>query len=482
MAKKLLVKYRTVPVQIKASFWFLICSVLQKGISVITTPIFTRLLSTAEYGQYSVFNSWLSIVSVIVTMNLCAGVFMMGIVKFKDEAKIFTSSLQGLTLTLCLVWTVIYVCTRSFWNSLFELTTVQMLALLLMTWTSAVFNFWMTTQRNAFRYRMLIIVTLIVSILKPLLGVILVINAEDKVTARILGLAIVEVVCYTIFFFIQIKQGKTFYSAKYWKYAILFNLPLIPHYLSNVVLSSFDRIMIQKMVGESAAGVYSLACSVGQIMLMINEALNKTMSPYLYQKIREKKYNSFSGVAIISLMIVAVANLFLIAVAPEIVAIFAPAEYYEAIYAIVPVAMSGYFTYMYLCFSPFEFYYEKRIWTTISTLTSAVLNIGLNYVCIPIYGYVAAGYTTLACYILNALLHYHFMRKVCRTYMDDIHPYSAKQLLAISVGFLIVGLAFIPTYQNMFVRYVLIAVIIAMIVLLRKRWLPLVKNMYKKEK
>ena len=64
---KLLVKYRSIPVQVKASLWFLICAFLQKGISFITTPIFTRLLSTSEYGQYNVFNSWMNIIIVIVT-------------------------------------------------------------------------------------------------------------------------------------------------------------------------------------------------------------------------------------------------------------------------------------------------------------------------------------------------------------------------------------------------------------------------------
>ena len=59
-------KYNLMPIQVKASFWFLICSFLQKGISVITTPIFTRLLTTSEYGQLNVFNSWLGIITIIV--------------------------------------------------------------------------------------------------------------------------------------------------------------------------------------------------------------------------------------------------------------------------------------------------------------------------------------------------------------------------------------------------------------------------------
>ena len=66
---KLIKKYKSLPVQIKASFWFLICSFLQKGISMITTPIFTRLLSTSEYGEFNVFNSWYSIAFIFVSLS-----------------------------------------------------------------------------------------------------------------------------------------------------------------------------------------------------------------------------------------------------------------------------------------------------------------------------------------------------------------------------------------------------------------------------
>ena len=43
-------KYRSLSVQAKAALWFTICSFLQKGISFITVPIFTRLMSTEEYA------------------------------------------------------------------------------------------------------------------------------------------------------------------------------------------------------------------------------------------------------------------------------------------------------------------------------------------------------------------------------------------------------------------------------------------------
>jgi len=440
-------------VRLKATIWFFVCSVLQRGIAVITTPIITRLLSTADYGQYDVFHSWLSIITVIATLQLSAGVYTMGIVKFSGEEKVFTSSLQGLNLTLCLFWTVAYFAFHDFWNRVLMLTTVQMLAMLLMIWCTAAFHFWMTTQRNQYRYRLLVLVTLLISLAKPLVEIIFIVNAEDKVTAYILGMALVEMVGYTWFFFIQMYQGKKFFSAKYWKYAVLFNLPLIPHYLSSTVLASSDRIMIQRMVGASEAGIYGLAYSISQVMLMVNDALNKTMSPWLYQKIRDKDYRAMPKVVYSSLLMIACANLFLIAVAPELVAVFAPAPYYDAVYVIPPVAMGVFVQYLYLCFAPFEFYFEKRIWTTIGTVTSATVNLLLNYFFIGKFGYYAAGYTTLVCYVINSGMHYYFMRRVCKRYLDNIKPYNAKILIMIAGFFIAIGFGYIPMYGNRLARY-----------------------------
>ena len=46
-------KYLGMSKPVKAAFWFTVSSYLQRGISMIATPIFTRLLSTENYGLYS---------------------------------------------------------------------------------------------------------------------------------------------------------------------------------------------------------------------------------------------------------------------------------------------------------------------------------------------------------------------------------------------------------------------------------------------
>jgi len=467
--KRLLLKYRSLPVQVKASLWFVICSFLQRGISVITTPIFTRLLSTGDYGQYGVFNSWLDIVSIFVTLRLYYGVFIQGLVKYGHDKARYASSMQGLGLILSVAWTLIYLCFYNFWNSLLGLTTTQMLAMLTMIWATGAFRFWAAEQRNEYKYRVLVIVTIIVSLLKPVLSVFLVIHSEDKVTARILGLAIAELIGYSGLFFIQMRRGKQFYSAKYWKHALMFNIPLIPHYLSQTVLNSADRIMIRDLVGASEAGIYSLAYSISKIMTIFNQAIINTIQPWLYQKLKANRSQDIAKVVYTVMIAIAAVNLVLIALAPEIIALFAPSSYREAIWVIPPVTMGVYFLFIYHMFAAIEFYFEKTKMIMLASLSGAVLNVILNYIFIQKYGYYAAGYTTLFCYLVYAVCHYALMVRVIKKELLGKKIYDFSKLMLITVFFVSVGFLFLFSYRNDLIRYILISISLLIIIIERRR-------------
>ena len=470
------------PVQIRASFWFLIASFLQKGISVITTPIFTRLLSTIEYGHFNVFVSWENILKVIVILSLPWGVYEQGIVKFEGQRKTFTSSLLGLGTVLVLAWTGIYLLFEDRWNNLLGLTTPQMIAMLLMIWTSAGFNFWAIQQRVQYKYRLLALLTVLTSIAKPTVGIILVLTCSDKVTARIIGLAAVELVIYLGLIIKQFAEGRQFFSTKIWKYGLWFNIPLIPHYLSQTVLNSADRIMIKKMAGASEAGIYSLAYSISLIMTLVNTALLQTVGPWIYQRIKAKEFNRISKIAYPVLVGIAAVNLIVIAFAPEAVRIFAPAKYYPAIWVIPPVAMSVYFMFMYSLFANIEFYYEKTKMISVATMVGAGLNLLLNFIFIKQYGYYAAGYTTLFCYILYALMHYLFMRSIMNKNESGTKVYSVRVLLGITIAFIVAGFLLMLTYNYPVVRYSCIALGLVIIILMRKRIMNLIKIMMEMRK
>ena len=469
-------EYYRLPNELKVSFWALVCGLLQRGLSTITTPIFTRLLSSAEFGQYNVYISWMSIISIFVSFNLYSSVYIQGLVKFDYEKKNFCSSFQGLSLTLSAIWIVFYFIFKDYWNKLFSLNTIQITALLLTIWSTSVFSFWLIFQRNENRFKAFTAITLVMSVFKPVLSIILIYNMKDKVTARILGNLIVDLTVGIVLFIVQIKACNQFFSKKYWVYGIKYNTPLVPHYLSQVVLNSSDRIMIEKMEGQTNAGIYSLAYSVSLLMTIINNALLHSFSPWMYKKIKNKDISSIAPIVYISIIGVAILNLIVILAAPEIIRLFAPPEYYNAIWIIPPVAISVYYMFIYDLFAKYAFYYEKRLFTTFSSSLAAATNIILNFIFIKKYGYIAAGYTTLICYILYAIGHYIFMNIVCKKYCDGVKPYSTKIIVLISGVFTLAGLSILFSYNYPYIRYAILAVFIIAAVLLRKKIIGFVRT------
>ena len=279
-------KYKSIPKAAKASFWFVICGFLQKSISFITTPIFTRLLTTTEYGQYNTFNSWLNIVAVFATMRLSYSAYMQGLIRFDKDRERYTSSLLGLTASMILFAALVYFTFHKIINDFLELTTIMMCCMFIMILMQVAFEFWSARQRVDFFYKKLVSITLIMSVLNPLLGIIAVTFFSNKVEARIIEITCVEILCYGGLLFLQFFRGKKSYQKKYWVYAVSFSFPLIPHYLSQTILNQSDRLMIQKLIGLSETGIYSLAYNVASILVILNTALMNSYSPWLFKKLK----------------------------------------------------------------------------------------------------------------------------------------------------------------------------------------------------
>ena len=66
-------------------------------------------------------------------------------------------------------------------------------------------------------------------------------------------------------------------------------------------------------------------------------------------------------------------------------------------------------------------------------------------------------------------MHYFFMRKVCKTYLNNIKPYDPKVLVVIAVIFMGIGFLYIPLYSNMVARYGFTAILLLILYINRKK-------------
>lgn len=475
--RSILCKYKQMPLQVRALAWFFVCSFTQKAISTITTPIFTRIMDTTEYGQFNVFNSWLGIVTVFVSFNIYYSPYETGLIRFEEDRVLFSSSLQGLELVLCTVWGIIYYFIRDTVNGLLGLSTIQMILMIVIIWSTAVYNFWAAEQRVVYKYRNLVILTVLVAIFQPLIGILLALNLEDRVVGRILGIAVTNIALYTMLFFAQMKRGKRFFDSEYWTYALKFSIPLIPHYLSQIILMNSDRIMIDFFDSPSNAGIYSLAYAISMMLTIINSSFNQILSPFVFGKIKKNELGDITRITYACMGMIAVLNILVIALSPEIIRIFAPESYYDAIYVMPPLTLSVFFMFLYDQFVKFQFYNKKTKWISLVTAIGAIINIVLNYVLIPVFGYYAAGYTTLFGYIVYAGLHYLLMAKICKSEMGILPPYNWKKCLLYSISFMAIGLSFIPLYGNIVIRYLVIVVICIVLVIFMKKIIGTIKEL-----
>ncbi|MCQ2567739.1 MAG: oligosaccharide flippase family protein [Mogibacterium sp.] len=467
MFRRLILTYHGLAEPIKASLWFTISSVIQRGISLLTTPIFTRLLTTEEYGVYSVYQSWYSIIIIFTTLNLYAGVYNNGMTKWPEARRQYTSALQGLSTTITILCFLIYLCSMKFWNKLLGLSTLFVLSIFIEVLFVPAFNFWASGQRFNYEYKKLVGVSVGMGIASPVLGVIAVVLSPHKAEARVLSYVFVQVCVGLAFYIYNMYEGKKFFIKKYWIFALKFNIPLIPHYLAQTVLNQADRIMIAEMVGKGEAAIYSVAYTISMMFTIVTSAINNTFIPYTYKAIRDKKYKDLKKNASFLVLFVGAACIVAMAFGPEIIRIFAAPEYYDARWVVPPVAEALLFMFIFPLFCNIEFYFEQTKFIMVASGLAAAINVGLNYVAIKMFGYVAAAYTTLICYILLAIAHYIAHRKICREEGIYFELYDMKFILAISAVSLCIMMGMTLVYDSFAVRYAVIAMIVIVIVVKR---------------
>ena len=127
--KALINQYKSINVQAKSAMWYTVCNLLQNGISFLTIPIYTRILTTAEYGQYTVFQTWKDILLIFATLNLYCGVFTKAMVDHDDDRDRYTSSIQGLSTLITGALFALYVIKYELWNRLLSMDTITVLML-----------------------------------------------------------------------------------------------------------------------------------------------------------------------------------------------------------------------------------------------------------------------------------------------------------------------------------------------------------------
>ncbi len=162
--------------------------------------------------------------------------------------------------------------------------------------------------------------------------------------------------------------------------------------------------MINNIIDTASAGLYSIGYYIGMSLLMVIGATQRALMPDFFKFLDNKEYNRLDFLVKKIFSIVVIAALGLVLFAKDIGIILADKKFHAGL-QIVPIVVLGYvFFEMYTIYGRYIGYKKKTLFISIVALTSGILNIILNAMYIPRYGYIAGAYTTVVSYFIMFIL------------------------------------------------------------------------------
>lgn len=465
-------KLKALPQGAKASISFFLASIVTKGISYLVMPIYTRILPVEVFGQTSIFMTWLEIFGIFAMFCLSYGVFNNGMLENPNNRDEYSFSMLILSNIITVTFTIGLVAIYPYVKDYVGIDLPLILLMCVVFMFQPAFNFWSTRQRYELKYKSMVFWSILSAIASPVLAVLCILTTEvGKLHARIFGAEFPLIVMYVGFYIYLAIKSRFKVETKFWKEAVRFNLPLIPHYLSIYLLGNAIKLMVSNIAGDEAAAYYSVASSVASITLVVWTAINSSLVPYTYEKCQKKEYKAVSDVAIPILMVFGTMCIMVSLLAPEVVAVMTTSEYAESIYAIPPIVGGVFFQVQYFLYANIVYYYKKPKYVMYASITAVVINFLLGSFLIKQFGYLAAGYSTLICYLVQAILDYLAMKKVVK---EEV--YNMKQVGLISMIVLLTSTLSGLLYSNVYVRYGLFLLLGAILLLFGRKILAVVKK------
>ncbi len=473
--RALLEKIKNLPAGVKASVAFFFASVITSGIAYIVTPIYTRLLSPDEYGQTSVFLTWVQIFGIVAMFCLHYGVFNNGMLDYKDKRDDFSFSMLVLSNIITLIFSALILALYPFIKEFIGMDLPLIILMCLLFMFQPAYNFWLARQRYELKYKSTVIWVVVCAFASPLIAVICILLFDNsRLYARLFGAELTLIFIYILFYIYLGYKNKFKVNTSYWKAALLFNLPLIPHYLSTYLLGNSNKLMISHLVSDTAAAYYSVAHSVSIVATIVWNAANSSLVPFTYENCQKKNYKAISAVVIPILTAFAAICVLVIMMAPEVIAIMATPEYREAIYVVPPLVGGVFFQMQYFIYANVVYYFKKPKYVMFASITTVVVNLVLNYFLITAFGYIAAGYTTLICYLLQAAIDYFAMKRVAKTSIYDM-----KYIGVLSLAIIAIALLSNLLYDLLIIRYIIVALLFIICFIKRNKIIDMFKNMKK---
>lgn len=397
---------------IKSSLVYVIFSGLNKAVPFLLLPIITEYITPEEYGYITLFLLFVAIISPLISIGY-RGALQRYYYKLPYEnLKKFVSN--GL-IVIFLLSVLVFFGTLIFATNIVDLFKLSFSWIILAVIVSLFYSLsevvfvLFQNSNKPFQFGGLEFIRTIVNV-----SISVYLIVEYKIwEGRIIGYScsIIFVGFFAIFYLWKLRLLTLNQEESYYKSILKFGLPTIPHTISGMVIFMSDRLFISEMVGLKQTGLYSIGFQIAQIVLITQDAMIKAWTPWLFSKLSIGQINKNSLMKYIYLLLSIIVGLVLTLnlISPFIFKYFVDSKYSLSISFVIYISIGFAFNGFYKVISSFIFYHEKTNLLPFITISSALINLILNYVLISSYGAIGASIATMLsffyCFVLAAIIN-----------------------------------------------------------------------------
>lgn len=388
----------------KDTVLYTVVSFLTKGIGFLLLPIYTRILSPLEYGQFDL------IVSIgAVLMVIFGGEFHQSVMRFfndsglsKRERKgVLGTAMLGLLFGYILLLSVVGVLYLLFLNSRLPsslqsiFTTYSIGWLVLYYFAISAFNLALVSLRALLLSRVVALLSLVSALSTASLGVYFV----TVLKLGFMGLVLAQL-CTTsflsAFIFIYLKQEITFQiQFAHIGRMLRYSLPLIPSSLAVVLSVNLDRVMLGYLETIETVAIYGVGARLASIVVLMSTGLQMSLSPLIYKHKKDPNTPQKIAKLLQYFSLLSFLMIFLFAVFGVTLSEFIAGEHYSLSGSVFPILAAASLFNMVFLFFPGLQIAEKTGALAKINLVGVGVNFLLNFVLIVLLGVLGAALATL---------------------------------------------------------------------------------------
>ena len=393
---------------IKAGFWYVASTFLLKGIAFLTIPIFSRLLSKNDYGEFANYANWQATLLVITGAELYNSLSR-AYYDFKKDYDQFISSVVILSILNTAVVYILFILNSTWVLNVVKIPSQFVHVMFFTLMCSSCKALYLTRERTLYRYRSVAVISAIDTIIPTIIAVLLVAASKEsaRLSARIYGFYLPSSAIGLTCALVLLEKGKSF-KRSHCIYALKLSLPLLLHYLTVSLLTSTNTIIANNLGGPALGAEISMATSVIHLLTILFQALSGALTTWMMDNLAQEQYFKIKKESVLFIAGLAAVSVGVILIAPELIRILGGEQYYSSV-ALIPWLVIAAFIQSLTTILTIILTYDKNVVKTaiiagIAAVSSVVLKVLLfpqyGAICLPVVNIVICSIMLFANYML----------------------------------------------------------------------------------